>query len=303
MLAEDEPDLPKTRFEQAEYVVRRLTEFGIKIDPSSRIGRMLRVLRGPTIQHDDPDYPLAIESIRDMYQLRLIVDTMDAHREDPEFRKAANILKKDASFPDEGNQSPGRNYQFQLYLAALCTKAGLPTRHDEPDVQFDFEGTTFGIAAKRLRTFSQLEEHVKDGADQTRRAGVQGMIALDLTIAWNPTNRRVLSQIESQLYKPISSAKTQNFAADYGDKIKSWVAGEGVLSIWTFESTLRLMPDRKWSHDLWGFWYPTTENEAQEYLLHKLQKGFLSGVPSLIDLTEAGQNDGGSLGSPGTQAG
>jgi hypothetical protein len=291
MSEEAGPDIPKTRVEQAEYVVKRLAELGVTINPSSRIGRMLRVLRRPErIMPDDPDYSLAIESIRDMYQLRLIVDTVGAHRNDLEFRKAVNILKKDLAFPEEGEQSPGRNYQFQLYLAALCTNAGHPTRHDEPDVQFDFEGATFGIAAKRLRTFSSLEEHLKDGADQLRRAGYPGLIALDLTIAWNPTNQRLQSPLQAQLYGYVFSAKVRTFVADYGDKIRSFVAGKGVLSILLFESILRVTPEPNWTQDLWTFWLPTTENETREILLRKLQRGFLSGVPNLVDMTEPGPN-------------
>jgi len=291
MLGEAETDFPKTRVEQAEYIVKRLTEFGVRIDPNSRIGRMLRVLRRPgTITPEDQDYSLAIESIRDMYQLRLIVDTICAHSNDREFRRAINILRKDLAFPEEGEQSPGRNYQFQLYLAALCTNAGHPTRHDEPDVQFDFDGATFGIAAKRLRTFSSLEDHVKDGADQIRRAGHPGLIALDLTIAWNQTNQRILSPLQGQLYEYAFSAKTRTFVADYGDRIRSLVACKGVLSIWLFESILRVTPEPNWTQDLWTFWFPTAENEKADDLLYKLQSGFLSGVPNLVDMTEPGPN-------------
>ena len=105
---------PQTRQEQAEYVVDRLTVFGVRINPTSRIGRMLRILRRPgIIEPDDPDYPIVLESIRDMYQLRLIVDTMDTHREDSEFRRAVNTLKKDATLPDEGNpggETRGRTF-------------------------------------------------------------------------------------------------------------------------------------------------------------------------------------------------
>jgi len=154
---------PRTRREQAEYVVDRLTAFGVRINPCSRIGRMLRILRRREIaESDDPDYPIVLESICDMYQLRLIVDTMDAHKESQEFRVAADLLRKDLVLPqDERKDTPGRNYQFQLYVAALCTNAGLPTRHEEPDVTCTVEGTMFGIAAKRLRSIEAMKENVR----------------------------------------------------------------------------------------------------------------------------------------------
>jgi hypothetical protein len=42
-----------TRREQAEYVVDRLTAFGVRINPCSRIGRMLRILRRREIVEPD----------------------------------------------------------------------------------------------------------------------------------------------------------------------------------------------------------------------------------------------------------
>jgi hypothetical protein len=102
---------PQTRLEQAEYVVERLTEFAVRINPSSRIGKMLRVLRRPgIIEPEDPDYAIVLESIRDMYQLRLIVDTMGVHRQSPEFRVAADLLRKDLALPQDNlKDTPGRN--------------------------------------------------------------------------------------------------------------------------------------------------------------------------------------------------
>ena len=278
---------PQTRREQAEYVVERLTDFGVRINPSSRIGRMLQILRRPEIiEPDDPVYPIVLESIRDMYQLRLIVDTMDAHRESREFRVAADLLRKDLALPqDERKDTPSRNHQFQLYVAARCTNAGLPTRHEEPDVTCDVEGTMFGIAAKRLKTIGALDENVKDAANQIRRAGIPGIMALDLTLAQNPTNRRITSSLESQLYVHLSHRKYNHLFDKNAERIRQLVAGKGVLAVWVFESTLRLMKDRTWSHDCWSFWFGTTKNEKEDRLLGQFQAGFLSGEPNLIDYT------------------
>ena len=276
---------PLTRWEQAEYVAERLTDFGVRINPSSRIGRILRILRRPEIiEPDNPDYAVALESIRDMYQLRLIVDTMDAHRESPEFELAASLLRKDSALPqDERKDTPGRNHQFQLYVAAVCTNASLPTRHHEPDVTCVVGGTLFGIAAKRLRSIGALEENVKDAADQVRRACIPGIVAFDLTLAQNPTNRRITSSLETQFYVYLSQARCRDLFERNGEVIRLAVAGKGVLAIWTYESTLRLTTDRTWSHDCWSFWFDTKMDESEEALLNEFRAGFLKGVPNLID--------------------
>ena len=278
---------PQTRREQAEYVVERLADFGVRINPASRIGRMLQILRRPEIiEPDDSDYSIVLESIRDMYQLRLIVDTMDSHRESHEFRVAADLLRKDTALPQDAHKNtPGRNHQFQLYVAALCTNAGLPTRHEEPDVTCDVKGTTFGIAAKRLKTIAALDENIRDAAEQIRRAGIPGIIALDLTLAQNPTNRRITSSVESQLFVNLSHAKNNDLFNRNCDSIRRQVAGKGVLSVWVFESTLRLMEDRTWSHDCSSFWFDTTKDGMEDRLLDQFKSRFLRGVPNLVDYT------------------
>lgn len=279
---------PTTRRGQMDYIVQRLTQFGVRINPSSRFGRAQRALRRPDIiQPNDPDYQIALESIRDNYQLRLIVDTMDAHRESKAFKDAAKLLRKDLALPqDELKDTPGRNYQFQLYVAALCTNSGLATRHEEPDITCDVVGTAFGIAAKRLKTTDSLEANIKEAAAQIACAGHQGIIALDMTIAQNPANRRVMSTIESQLYLHLSHAQSYEMFEKHGKRIRELVDGKNVLGVWTYVSTLRLMRDRTWSHDCWSFWFDTTTNAEQAILFEQFQHWFLKGVRNLNDLTE-----------------
>ena len=259
----------------------------MRVNPSSRIGRVQRALHRPeVIQPDDRDYQIVLESIRDNYQLRLIVDTMDAHRGSKAFKDATYLLRKDLALPqDELKDAPGRNYQFQLYVAALCTNAGLPTRHEEPDVTCDVDGTTFGVAAKRLQRIHSLEANVKDAAAQIAGTELPGIIALDLTIAQNPTNRRVMSATESHWYSYLSDARARDLFNEHGDRIRKLVDGKSVLGIWTYVSTLRLMPERRWSHDCWSFWFDTTTNSHEDALFERFQKGFLNGVPNLNDLT------------------
>lgn len=278
-----------TRREQADYIVDRLTQFGVNLRQSSRIRRAQRALnRLDIIEHNDPDYQIVLESIRDNYQLRLIVDTMDAHRESKFFKEAMYFLRNDMALPqDDLRDTPGRNYQFQLYVAALCTNAGLSTRHEEPDITCDVEGATFGIAAKRLKTINSLEANVKKAANQIAGAGFPGIIALDLTIAQNPTNRRMVSAIESQCYSYLSDARMRELLKKHGDRIRKLVAGKNVLGVWIYVSTLRLTPEQTWSHDCWSFWFDTTKNINEIALFEQFQEGFLKGVPNLKDLTEA----------------
>ncbi len=155
---------PQTRVEQAAYVVKKVESLGIRVHPASRLKEMLRILERGHIGYDDRRrFPVALESIRDMYQVRLIVDQMDAHRENPKFRASVEKMLKDAALPQNSSpETEGRDAQLELYLAAVCLRAGLvPVEYNEPDVTCTVDGLKFGIAAKRLKSLDKFEDRVK----------------------------------------------------------------------------------------------------------------------------------------------
>ena len=78
-----------------------------------------------------------------MYQLKLVVDQMEAYRSHPAFL-ASRKLVQDAALPQGSKpQTPGRDAQFELYLAAICLRAGMvPVAYAEPDLTCSIDGRT-----------------------------------------------------------------------------------------------------------------------------------------------------------------
>lgn len=291
---------PQTRVEQAAYIVERVKSLGVRINSSSRLMEMLRTLESGNIEWDDRRFPIALESIRDMYQLRLIVDEMDAHRDNPRFRASVQKLLLDAALPQDSTSGTlGRNTQFELYLAAIALRGGLlPVEYDEPDVTCTVGNAKFAIAAKRLKSLKQFERRVKEGADQIRRAKLPGIIALDLTIARNPANRPITSGIESQLSVALAHAKNSQLFGQNERRIDRWVAASGVRGLLVFEFTFRVSPNRSsWLHDGMMCWFPTTYGAKRaEMELALFQRYFLQGMPDLNDLTTDQVTADGELG-------
>lgn len=279
---------PQTRVEQAAYVIQKVESLGVRVHPASRLMQMLGVLERGHTGYNDSQFPVALESIRDMYQVRLVVDQMDAHREDPKFRASVVKMLKDAALPQ--NSSPGtegRDAQLELYLAAVCLRAGLvPVEYNEPDVTCTIEGLKFGIAAKRLKSLNKFEDRVKKGADQIRRARLPGVVVLDLTIAHNPENRSISSGLESQLALTMMEARNCQFFEQHERDIYRWVAGTGVRALLVFEFMFRVSPDYKsWIHDGMMFWFPTTKgDEHADRELALFEAGFKTGMPNVLDL-------------------
>jgi hypothetical protein len=256
-------------------------------EPPSRVVEMHRVLSRENVPFDDPDFPTALESLRDLDQLMFIFEQLHVHRDNPRFQGVVKHLLSDPVLPQHGKDSPGRDRQFELYVAAICQNAGLvPVDCEEPDITCFIAGTKFGIAAKRLKSRkpSQLERRVRKGADQLKQQGLPGIVALELSLSRNQSNRPIISQIESQLYPMIADAKNRQFRDRHGDAIRRWVAGTGVRAVLVIETTLRLRPDRRWSLDGTLSDVPTTlDNEQPDPLFIAFYDGFLKGVPNLED--------------------
>jgi hypothetical protein len=285
-----EPDnvMRRSRTENANYVIDQIRALGLVPDPSSRVMRMHRTLNRGYVPSDDPDFLVALEAERDLQHLGFVFDQMHAHRDNPEFRALVKRALKDSVLPQQNRvNSPGRDTQFELYLAAICQNAGLlPVDCEEPDVTCAVEGTRFGIAAKRLKTLSQLKEHVRKGARQIANVQLPGIIALDFSLAWNRDNLPIVSQIHSQFYVMLTHTRGNQLFDDHHQNMYRWVANSGVLGIVIFDFRVRLRPDRQWGLDGMMNWLPTTHDDERANHDYKVfYNSFMKGVPNLTNLT------------------
>ncbi len=282
-----------TRTEAAAYVIAQFRS--MDLEPPRRVLEMHRVLSRGHVPFDDPEFSTALESLRDLHQLLFIFEQLHDHRDNPRFRSVARHLLNDSALPQQDQDSPGRDRQFELYLAAICQNAGLvPVDYEEPDVTCHIDGTKIGIAAKRLKSTraSQIKNRVREGAGQLRKQGLPGIVALDLSLSRNPTNRPIVSQIQSQMYLMITDAENRRFFDQHGDDIRRWIAGTGVRAVLIIESTLRLRPDRQWWHTGMLSWLPaTSDDEHPDALFEAFYDAFLKGVPNLEDSDAKNEDD------------
>ena len=97
---------------------------------------MKRALTRGYASLDDPHFPTVLEAERDMQQLAFILDVFACHRDDPEFRRLVRHAICDSVLPQHNRkESPGRDAQCHLIVAAYCQNAGLtPVNFEEPDI-------------------------------------------------------------------------------------------------------------------------------------------------------------------------
>jgi hypothetical protein len=75
--------------------------------------------------------------------------------------------------------SPGRDLQFELYVATRLQMAGLSPTLAEPDIQASLSGWHFGVAVKRVKSSNAFLKEIQSACDQIKRTGKDGIIALD----------------------------------------------------------------------------------------------------------------------------
>ena len=278
----------RTRVEAAADVLDHVRSLGLNPKSTSRLSAMHQTLQRGYVPFDDSEFSIALESIRDIQDLVFIFDELRVHRGDKNFVRVVKHLLNDSVLPqDDRRNSPGRDAQFELYLAAVCQRAGLaPVEFEEPDILCTVDGMTMAIAAKRLKsnTPQALEKHVRKAANQIMLANHPGIVALDLSLAKNQENRPIVSSIESQLHEMIADTRNRQFFAAHEKDIKRWVEGAEVRAVVVFDSRIRLRPSREWCVDATMCWLETTgEDQEADREFQAFYSKFLGGFPKLID--------------------
>lgn len=155
------------------FVINTIQNLDVRPHPQSRLMRMHKLFERShstcsTIQPDHAEFETAIESLRDIRLLEFVFDNLHGDTCDDAFPQLVKRTIKDSVLPQlDLEQSPGRDAQFELYLAALCHASGLrPAVLEEPDVTCVVEGVKFGIAAKRLKSIKEIGNRIKEAADR-----------------------------------------------------------------------------------------------------------------------------------------
>jgi hypothetical protein len=196
------------------------------------------------------------------------------------FRGLIKLLLKDSVLPqDDKGESKGRDTQFELYLAAICQSASLlPMDYAEPDVLFTVDRKRFAIAAKRLKRLDSAEKHIRKAANQIAESHHPGIIAFDLSIALNPDNRASASQFDEIRFR----LEIDQFYAQYGQRICTWLAGKNVLAILAFHTYAHATLDQNWELVGLHSWLATSFDDYSKKEYDRLYYAFANGIPNVI---------------------
>ncbi len=221
-----------TLAEAAEDVVRRIESLGVRCEANSRFRRGKTIFAKGFIEPDDPDHAAAIESIRDVRVMHFALCELMGKVPDDILRgKVRRVIKDECSPRNESDKSPGRDIQAELHVAAVCANAGMQPAIEEPDVMCHVQNECFGIAVKRLKSRSQFEKKFRKGAGQIRQAGIKGIIAMDMSVAFNRQNRQLMTNGDNRQIQLARQQLMRKYVDPLHEKMKVWLAGREVRGL------------------------------------------------------------------------
>lgn len=253
--------------EAADFVVNSIECLGLNVRSGSRLDLMNALLRNPDgtgryVKPDDPDFEVACEALRDITQLEFFFDQIDLSSESKELRSKVKLLVGDTVLPQDGSaQSRGRDTQAELFVFAACRKAGLYPSFKEPDIVCSVNRRDVGIAVKRIKNMQQLIKRIGEGASQVAKAESYGIVAVDVVIAMNPKNYRVIAEVPDVAFGVAWASLLREIVNKYHAKMQKAIQDRGVLAIMLHDHWIRMDSNKHWRLETMTYRIPVTEIE------------------------------------------
>ncbi|SRR6266566_7212950 len=223
------------------------------IEPGSRFDQMRRMfikddgsLQDP-FPPGHPDLPIAREAMRDIIQLNFIHEQLALEDAYSDFNRRFKVMLKDDCLPQEcGPDTPGRDTQCEMYVEAMCEKAGLsPVFKNRPDIICEFAGEKLAIEVKRLKSFGKLHDRICKAAEQIQAGGVPGFIAMDFSVAFNVENVAIPPIPDAKMWEAFH-LRDRWFLDQHLDRLIEWTSGARVLGLIMIDHHLRQDPADGW---------------------------------------------------------
>lgn len=203
-----------------QEVRSRLQAFGLSFPASSRFATYYEMLTrfvaiGEEGKSSSPDmeflsrqlskFDLGIlhRGLLEIEELRLIVTELPKQIAPAIWVPRVREILAGMTVPRQDANPMARDKQFELYLAALCILASFGVELREPDVVVTASTIRFGIAAKRPSSSRQVDNRIRHAAKQIRDAGLDGIIAIDLSLVENPEDGLIEYNDPAHLLPPV----------------------------------------------------------------------------------------------------
>jgi hypothetical protein len=198
IFGESKPQAYTELRDAARSLYELLERSGVRIPPGSRLQKYLTELNticaAASGEGSKPiDIAVWHRALIEIDDFRLIVGALTLPNPLPGWEHHVHELLSGAALPQhEQKHSKGRNTQFELLVASTLRRAHYEVVLAEPDVIVTSTKAPFGIAAKRPRSWKNLSKNLQDADGQIERTGLDGIVAIDISVLINPSDRFLL---------------------------------------------------------------------------------------------------------------
>lgn len=238
--------------EKFEFVSAQIQGLGLKLHPQSRLAWERDAFSSSqaqlrTVLPNDPLFGSALEALRDYTLFEFILESWPFDAWDADATSRLRAALKDAVDPcASGIRSSGRDTQLELYVAIALHRAGLPISLTTPDVRTRLDGKYFYVEAKRPKSYGAIEDNIRTGAGQIRDSGCPGAVFLDVSLAFNPSNEKILRPMPDDEFIEAHTLALRRGIGLLEPVLVRAIDGKPVGTVCFQNHVLRQVPGRGW---------------------------------------------------------
>jgi hypothetical protein len=208
------------------------------------------------VQKDDQNWHIFIQSLKDVQEYWFIIEILGERILQPPFLDGFTRSLLDSTHPmDSGESTPGRDRQFELFLAAIVARAGLTLDRLESagaDWIIIAPSKRWSLEAKRIKNLNKLEKHIRKAAKQIDTSQIGGVIAVDISLAVNPECSQLYKFVPDSEIKKAHEKRTVALAEEKMKQISEWIGSSSVGFILLYDSVIKPAEGSGVGKEPWG---------------------------------------------------
>lgn len=221
--------------DRAKFCIDWLNQHVPNLSKSSRVfGHCLKIA-DPNIHPDAQIHPTDVgimnQACQDIAELSIIFDSI-GDRLLNDLSHKFELLVKDKAFELDSNISTkGRDTQFELYIAAICSRAGIDFTMPEgngPDISAKTPAYRFHIEAKRIKSIDKILKSIKKASNQLRSTQTRSVIALDITRSYNPNLLRLNRGTTKERVVEIHTELVDHLESRYFNRLPKYTSASSI---------------------------------------------------------------------------
>ncbi|MGO4500054.1 hypothetical protein AB4114_29690 [Paenibacillus sp. 2RAB27] len=238
-------DLPSNDIiNEIEFIFKVLKQYNVSFHETNRFSQFYKSYKKLIESNNiSNNFSELLEGMRDFFELKSIVSSPEILGTSVEELK---LMLSGCRLPSEDSNSTARDNQYQLFLASRFSDSGMNVNCVEPDFSFEFEGVTYSVAAKRIKSRKKIYERIKEAEKQIMQFEHDGFIALSLDRLLESDNPYVLTNNPDDLVnitnELLLGLVKELFPAKYFEerskRIKGIIVTLGIPSFTPFDSSL-----------------------------------------------------------------